>query len=708
MRLLWLSVGDVARSIEIEPALRPDLREMRARLVLPAYLRYPPQEERVEAGALAFLPGTTATFAGETTRALREASWQQEKPVSMKVEGNHFHTAAMLLEKESTLNFVWKDVFGLAGTAPGVVRLMPKEDAPPEVDLRGLEAAIAVLPSEVVPIDLMAADDYGVRRLWIEWQTAARSPQEPPGVMHEIEIAKGQPQLKSLGGHYDFSASLLEIPEDTTVLLRAAATDYFPARAPAVTAIYRIHVLSPEAHARLVHDELEKLQAQLEELTRKQEALLQANKTEKPEAQARQQTETAQQLQALAEKTAAVLKEALRNPQITPKALQEWAQHAEAMHQLASQQMPEAAQSLAAGKMEKAVPQEEKILEQMRAMEKATNDSLEKLMAQTLAARLRKAAASEEEIAGTFQKRVPETIGLTAAQLPEEARHELDTLGRSHDAVTREAEHLHEEIGRLFDRTSLARYQDVAGEMESKKTEDALKETGEWMKENRAIESIESTKLWGGQLRKWADRLEENDASKTAGGGGGKGVDAAAKMQALLALMRLRQAQEQVRDQTSALDTRKGPDYPTEAQGVAAAQGALHDELAGMGQEELAPSAKAMAEAAVLLGKPETGKPTVAAQTDALNLLDAAIAKQAAQAGTSMSALMGMMGMGAGSGTGSMAGGTTSRPNAEVAGTREGAAEETRTVQQAGGVDRAALPAEFREAIESYHRAIAP
>ena len=83
--------------------------------------------------------------------------------------------------------------------------------------------------------------------------------------------------------------------------------------------------------------------------------------------------------------------------------------------------MPAAAQSLARRRQacrEGACTQEQKILEQMRAMEKQTNDSLEKLMAQTLAARLRRAAATEEEIADSFQKMLPETIGLTPAQLP--------------------------------------------------------------------------------------------------------------------------------------------------------------------------------------------------------------------------------------------------------------------------------------------------
>jgi hypothetical protein len=108
-----------------------------------------------------------------------------------------------------------------------------------------------------------------------------------------------------------------------------------------------------------------------------------------------------------------------------------------------------------------------------------------------------------------------------------------------------------------------------------------------------------------------------------------------------------------------------------------------------------------MSDAAGLLGKPETGKPTAAAQTDAINLLDAAIAEQARKAGQDAGALMAMMGVG-----GNTAGGATDKPNVPIPGSREGQAPDQRAVIQAGGVDNSQLPGEFRDAIEGYHRSI--
>jgi len=739
-RFLRISIGDVTRPVLIQPAVRPDLREVRVRLDLPSYLQYPPQEQRIEAGSLTFLPGTSATFTGEAVRDLASATLagdQSNKPAALAVRGPRFSTAPILLELERDVTFTWRDALGLAGANPQTIHLIPREDAPPGIELRGLAAAIAMLPEETVPIDLASTDDYGVRCLTLAWQTASPSPMEPPGPLHEIKLADGRPQAKTLGGHYDFNPALLQIPPDTTVLVRGLAVDYYPERQPASSPVYRIHVLSREAHARLIHDEFEKLLEQLEELTRRQEAILQSGKavrsqgprelanqesTQKLAEQSTEQRQNAGQLKALAKRTADTLAEALRNPQISPDTLKDWARHAEQMNKLATNAMPAAAQSLESSKAEsskrqqkldQALSQEQNILDAMRQMEKQANDSLENLMAQTLAARLRRAAGTEGDIAAGFRKTLPDTIGMTLDQLPPDPRQALDAMSARHAEVAREAGRLQEEISRLFDRTTLKRYGEVAHEMDSYRTGDGLAALGGLVGKNIGVQSIDTARYWSDQFERWAARLSQKDNSQAAQDGAG--APDAAQMQALLELMRLRQQQDQLREQTTVIEEQKQTttDYPAAAQDAARQQSALRDGVQGLQQDpsfpvpsgQLAPVGKSMGDAAGLLGKPETGKPTYDAQTDAINLLDAAINRQSQKAGASAASLMAMMGMG-GAGKGSTSGGTTNKPNVPIPGSREGQAPDQRTVIQAGGLDNSQLPGEFRDAIESYHRAI--
>ena len=136
------------------------------------------------------------------------------------------------------------------------------------VELRGLEAAIAMLPEETAPIDLASTDDYGVKRAHAGVADAPRhlAGWIAPGPLHEIKLADGQPQARERSAAITISAPRCsQIQPDTTILVRGLAIDYFPDRQPSSTPIYRIHVLSREEHARLIHDEFEKLLEQLEE-----------------------------------------------------------------------------------------------------------------------------------------------------------------------------------------------------------------------------------------------------------------------------------------------------------------------------------------------------------------------------------------------------------------------------------------------------------
>jgi hypothetical protein len=175
--------------------------------------------------------------------------------------------------------------------------------------------------------------------------------------------------------------------------------------------------------------------------------------------------------------------------------------------------------------------------------------------------------------------------------------------------------------------------------------------------------------------------------------------------------MQLRQRQDQLREQTETIEEQKQtlPDYSAQAQGAQTQQSALRDAVNTLAQtpqfpvppEKLKPVGKAMDDAAGQLARPETGKPTNDAQSDAINLLDLAIAQQSQKAGQSASAMAQLMGMG-----GNPAGGTTNKLNQAIPGSREGAGADQRTVIQAGGVDNSELPGEFRDAIEGYQRAM--
>src|SRR5207244_898563 len=137
--------------------------------------------------------------------------------------------------------------------------------------------------------------------------------------------------------------------------------------------------------------------------------------------------ESADQLERLAKQGAETLREALRNPDLSQDTMREWAQNLQAMQDLAQGAMPSASVSLTssqqsksdrAPKLDQALAQEEEILKKLREMLKQNDASLDKLMAQNMALRLRKIAKSEKQITSTFERILPETVGMLPEEMP--------------------------------------------------------------------------------------------------------------------------------------------------------------------------------------------------------------------------------------------------------------------------------------------------
>jgi hypothetical protein len=230
------------------------------------------------------------------------------------------------------------------------------------------------------------------------------------------------------------------------------------------------------------------------------------------------------------------------------------------------------------------------------------------------------------------------------------------------------------------------------------------------------VQVIQTATEWSKQFNAWADELDKKDDSQDQSQGDGQGQPP--DMKALMALLHIRQQQDEIRERTGALENQKAASqtYAADTQDTSKQQGDVQGAVQQLQAdpdfpvpaEDLGPIAKVMGEAKTLLDKPDTGDPTVADQTDAINMLDRIIMEQAQKSGKSMASLMAMMGNKPGSkpGKGFFGGGDTSRENEHIAGTHTGNESDPRHILQATGNAGAPLPAEFRDAIENYQHAI--
>jgi hypothetical protein len=758
--VLRVQVGDAMAEIKIVPVHRPSLRELTAQIQLPDYLHNPDQTQVLQSGSLVAVEGSRIAFHGTVSRALSSAMMRPAggEAAMLKIEGENFTSAPAQPDGIDEYTFNWRDDLGLSNAAPLRLSVAMQKDAPPVPDLPGMPRETAMLASDVLHIRTEATDDFGVLDLGLTWDLASDSPLTQ-GYTSELKIMPPSSRVKKAAKVFLWSPQEFRIPADSTVELQGFARDYLPGRERSRTAAYRIRVLSPEEHAELVREQLEAIMARIEEVTRLQEKitanLRDVKDSEKqPESQKsarigqskNDQLENSAHLNELSQKAESAMQEAMKNPVFPADTIRQWSKSAQQWQQLAQEKMKDAAASMQSAQqnsasrpqqMADATQKAEDILKALEKMQDKATQHMDQLQALTLAQRLRKIGTQEKEIGVQLLKTAPDTIGLPPGDLPEKFKQVDQALTTDQSRAQKESDALQGEISRFFERTQKTNYGTVSQEMKDSHTSDALEHLGGLIGDNIAIEASGDLGQWSDRFQKWGEKLEPK--SEDSGGGQGSGGKSKQKdlTEQLIALLRLRESEMNLRDQTTVLDQQKGDPatFKDRAVSLSDTQKKLGDDLGQIDRQvdlsQLEPAfvqtTGAMEKVETVLQTPETGKPaneaenkTIDSISDLVNLINeqAQHGKPQSSPGESSSAeemafLLRMMqnsadakAMATQPATGlNRAGGTTDRAGNPVSGNASGKDAAARNVDKASGVIENS-PAEFRDALDIYFHGI--
>jgi hypothetical protein len=760
--VLRIRLGDAERRVVILPTHRPALKELIATIELPDYLRYQTITETIQGGSLTVLKGSRVSFQGKANRELATATLRMDaqNPQPLALDGESFSSSPANLDDVAHCTFDWLDRLGLTNGTPWRLAIRSATDATPEAALPDAPPDIAILETDVLEVNARAKDDFGVKDLGLRWEVLAPHNETNRPVPEVFQALTSSPNQKEFSRTFRFSPAVLRIPADSTVELRATATDFFPGRMPAQSPACRVHVLGSERHAEFIRQRLESLLVQLEEVTRLEEKLAEDTRALtglSPERLDGQQTgqqlselkdtqaQNAANLTELAEEGIRVLQAAMRNPRVPADTLREWSQNLETMQQLAQGQMREAAQSLQSAwegaesrprSLANALAKEEEATEALTQLQRKVSRNLDRLQALTLAQRLRKLGNSETAIGTRLRKIVPDTIGLLPRELPARFQRVNDDLEGDQEATQKDAQGLHSELSRFAERTQLENYARVSKEMGEAAVGQELERLRELIRENVSMEALRGLDDWARRFSNWANLLEPKPgpASPGAQAGGSQSDGAADLTPHLIALLRMREAEMNLREQTGLADLQSemGPAYREITTALLAAQRQLRKDLGNVQEANPVPAlnppleetATAMRQVESLLELPQTDKQTERAETktielltDVINLINELAQQQAGRQNPEsedLAFLLRLMaqqtGLSSGmdaspTGGGSMAGGTTDRRPPPQTGDASSRASEARKVSRTGARGQT-LPAEFREALESYFNEI--
>lgn len=762
---LRVRLGDATHTIAVKPLHRPALKQLAANVTLPDYLQYPPTNQVVQNATLPVLEGSRVTLAGTATRPLAsaEVTVDQTEPVSLLLSGEKFNSGSLKLDASSQATFDWRDEFGLKPVAPWLLALRPTKDAAPRVDLGDLPLELSILETDVLPLKFAASDDFGVREGAVGTElVASLDPTNTPAIS-QFKKTAANAQERRFTNTFLFSPTVLRIPADSVVEVKGLATDFLPGREPAESVTHRINIVSLSKHAELVRQQLDALFAQVEEVTRKEEAIAAAtrelmglpeDKLKSEEAgkkageQADEQARNAAQLDRIAEQGQDIVREAMRNPTLTQQTLREWTQNLAQMKSLAKGEMKDAEQSLQkaqesgtpqerAEEATKARDAEEKALEKLQALQKKMNDGLDNLQALTLSQRLKKLSESEQGLSDQLGKVVSETIGLLPRELPERFKKINTSLAGDQGGVKAEAEKVVAEMSRFFDRTQRENYGDVAKEMKQVNTTAELERVRGLIDANISMDAMGNLAVWTKRFADWSKKLEPPE-EESQGGGDGQGQPQEDKwLKMLMAAIRLRAGEARVLQQTSLLDEEKArhPRFAEAATRIGQLQRDLRGDLTKLQmsndldpvRDYLLDTQDAMRDAEAALFDQLTGEPAqkpentaLAHLSDLVNFINEQAKRQKsssqqqqqqAQAEAEMMMQMAQQeqaGMRPGQQPATaphQMGGNTDKASAGTTGDAKGAEAAARRTGKGSGVTRP-VPAEFREALEQFFKAV--
>ncbi len=763
---LTVKVGDAKHAVAIRPVQRPAMRELQARVELPAYLQHPVRNETVQAAYLPVLRGSTVSFQGRVSRVLNQAQVTiDEVARPMSVRNNNFSSPAHEVDGTSHFAFTWRDKHGLTGAAAWQLNVEATDDLAPRPDLGTLGRELAILETEVLELNATVRDDFGVKEAGIEWRTLDQTEEPPPQIPAALTTRARGTQETEFETDFHFSPAVLGIGKDTTVELAIWATDHLPGRKPSRTMPYRLHILGTEDHAEIVRQKLEDILENLEEVSRAEEdiaedtrelsksdddTLAKRKTNEKIEQTANEQRDNAEELKKLAKEGAKALMEAMRNPAFDEQTLRDWAQNMQKMNELADQQMKQAQSKLAQAQqsgepqekkenLADALEKEEEALDELADLQDKVNKDLDNLQALTLAQRLRKISKEELALRKKIKEIIQETIGLSPDDLPERHTRANGRFTKSQGRTQAKAVELEGEISRFYERTGKGQYGEVSREMETAKTSESLEEIEQQISSNISMLAIRNLGNWSGNFEAWAKKLEPPKKDSDGGGqGGGQGGEKKVNelMKLLFSMLRLRESEIQHRQQTALLEQQKS-EADIYTKGVERVVQMHADSMLELNRMQFETGEPAMLDPLQetfdsmeitdnLLDKPQTDVATIEAQTgtiramsDVINLINEEVKRDSGQQGQSqaqqeMAFMMAMMAMkqqmGQGmkqsqSAGGSQAGGTTSQSASALIGDAVGREEGERAISRGSGA-AAKLPEEFREVLQDYFKAV--
>lgn len=588
-----IDAGDAHYDVEAVPCMRPNIADLSATLSYPDYIGRPPEKLSLKTGSLYGLTDSRVELEAKSTNELETAYLLPENAeddstptgyASLKVEGGTVSFPSLTLNASRELRFIWTDIHGITAQSPFRVRMEAVEDSPPDIYLQNTKTELYLLERESCELELLGADDYGMMELGVEWHGE--------DINTKRILQQGDRQTRQLTTKFIFQADALGL-QPQKITLYAIGRDHKPDREYRRSSPITIFILTKNEHAQKIRADLEALGNIVEEIAQRQQMLADESERLKkldetglidPENRAllkelaQNERENAEKLKQVIEEMDELFKKALRNDEIDNDAMRPFLEAKGILENIPENSQKKAQEALdraaednntpekTTEELENANEEQQESLQKLNEALRKMNESTKNLEAGTFVARLKKAATDEREITDIFSAMIKDTIGMIPDELLPKDRREVGKSSLLQKSIIRDMYWIADDLNHFYIRSNDEIHKKIAEELTELLMDSELEAIPDIISMNHGASTIEKTAKVAELLLNWANMIAKTKSDSGGGGGGGMGGSEGGMSESdfdfMLKVMRMIQAQQDIRARTRSLEEEKAPRSP--------------------------------------------------------------------------------------------------------------------------------------------------
>ncbi len=287
--------------------------------------------------------------------------------------------------------------------------------------------------------------------------------------------------------------------------------------------------------------------------------------------------------------------------------------------------------------VDQAVQKQQDLLAEFDKIAEELNKVLANLEGSTLVKRLKAASRLQDKIAGRVGDQLAEAFGQDEHRVGEVPGKVLVELSSQEAKQSQVLSVVMDDIQSYFERRQYMRFKTVLDEMKQQDVIGGLRSLGDDLKKENGV-SIALCEFWSDTFDRWAEDLVDPANSGKCPGSRSKG---SLPPSIVLEVLKILEAEVNLREETRVVEQAKAAikadDHKKQAGALSETQYGLKDRVEKVsvrirdlpdGDQEFAYElnllgkvADVMGEATEILAKPETGRPAIAAETEAIELL---------------------------------------------------------------------------------------